>query len=141
MRPLLEQALHVTPETRKTFLKNLTASQREALQAQMTARQQELGITPTPKPAAPSAPKLDEDRYNSIRSGALIGSQRAIKVGRHLVMIPAAAKYKRTRDTLCYVYHRGILTGYAARGAKLVKLNMDHATKAHVLRSLFNVKT
>lgn len=139
MRPLLEQALHVTPETRKTWLKNLTKAQRESLQAQMTAEQSARGITRTTK-AAPAL-KVTDDRYNSIRSGSLIGTQRAIRVGRHVVMIPAAADYRRTRDTLCYVYFRGVVSGYAAKGAKLSKLKLDAATRAHIARSLFNVKT
>jgi hypothetical protein len=137
---LLDQALSVSTTTRKAWLRNLTTAQRERLQAEMSARQNELGIT-RPKATAPAPPKLDEDRYNSIRSGSFIGGQRAIRVGRHVVMIPATAKYKRTRDTLCYVYFRGVVSGYVAKGAKLSKLNMDGPTRAHIARSLFNVKT
>lgn len=56
-------------------------------------------------------------------------------------MIPAAADYRRTRDTLCYVYFRGVVTGYAAKGAKLSKLKLDGPSRAHIARSLFNVRT
>ncbi|MFC9984549.1 hypothetical protein ACFU0W_11730 [Microbacterium keratanolyticum] len=134
---LLDDALRVSRTTRKTWLSHLSDEQRAELQAQMTARASELGIEPT-KPAATT---IDQDRYNSIRSGSFIGGKRAVKVGRHIVMLPAAAKYKRTRDTLVYTYHRGVVGGYVAKGAKLSKLKLDGPTRAHIARTFFNVRT
>ena len=142
MRPLLDQALHVDPSTRRIWLKNLTKAQRESLQSQMNARAAELGITlPTTMTAVPEAPRVTKGRYNSIRSGSFIDGKRAIKVGRHVVLIPAASRWKRVRDTAAYVYHRGIVSGYRAEGAKLRKLTLDSETKAHLARTLFGVGT
>lgn len=137
---LLDDVLRVSPTTRKAYLRNLSENQRKRLQAEMTARQRELGITP-PTSTAPAPPKLDGYRYNSIRSGSFIGGKRAIRVGRHIVMIPATAKYKRVRDTAAYVFYGGVVSGYVAKGAKLVRLKLDAETRAHIARSLFNVKT
>lgn len=142
MRKLLDQALHVAPETRKIWLRNLTKAQRETLQAEMRTRQAELGtVPPTTMKTAPSAPKVTKSRYNSIRSGGFVNGQRVIRVGRHVVLIPAAAKWKRVRDTAAYVYHKGIVSGYRAEGAKLKKLKMDSATKSHIARTLFGIGT
>lgn len=137
---LLDDALRVSQRTRKTWLKALSASQRERLQAEITARQNQLGIAP-PKATATAPPKLDEDRYNSIRSGSFIGGKRAIRVGRHVVLIPSQARYTRTRETLAYVLYRGVLTAYVARGTKLTSPKLPPETQAHILRTMFNVKT
>jgi hypothetical protein len=139
---LLDDALRVSRTTRKKWLKHLSPEQRTELQAEMDKRSRQLGIsTPTKTTAQTAAPRMDEDRYNSIRSGSFVGSSRAIRVGRHVVLIPAAAKWKRVRETAAYVYHRGVVSGYRADGAKLRKLQLDAATRAHIARTMFNVKT
>lgn len=141
MIPLLEQALRTAPDTRRIWLKNLTASQRESLLAQMTARQEELGIEPPTPPAVASVPKLNRSRYNSIRSGSFVNGRRVVRVGRHIVLLPSQALYKKTRDTLLYTYYLGVVGGYRANGAKLKKLTLGTDTRAYIARSLFNVKT
>ncbi|UPL17249.1 hypothetical protein [Microbacterium aurugineum] len=141
MIPLLEQALHIAPETRRIWLKSLTSSQRESLQAQMTARQQELRIEPPTARAVAPGPKLNKSRYTSIRSGSFVNGRRVVRVGRHIVLLPSQALYKKTRDTLLYTYYLGVVGGYRANGAKLKKLALDADTRAYIARSLFNLKT
>jgi hypothetical protein len=138
---LLDQALAVAPSTRMTLLKSLTPAQLAELQSEIKTAQVARGITPTPPAATAAQSKMSRHRYNSIRSGSLIGSKRVIRVGFHLVMIPAQAAYKKTRDNLCYVHYKGVISGWSARGAKLTKLKLSGATKAHVARTLFNVRT
>ncbi|WP_350351932.1 hypothetical protein ABS642_01035 [Microbacterium sp. A8/3-1] len=140
---LLDDVLRVSPTTRKAYLRNLSDAQRTQLQSEMTARQKELGITPPPttkSATAPAAPKINQDRYNSVRSGSFVGGKVAVRLGQHLVLLAPAMRYKKTRETLMYTYYQGVVGGYQARGSRLVALKIPPESRAHIARTMFNVK-
>lgn len=138
---LLEQGLRVSPTTRRKWLSNLTASQRRQLQNEMTDRQKELGIAWPPTSATASAPsKMSNDRLDALRNRRWIGGRRVLNIGRHQITVSSTARTRKMRDTLAYVYEGGRITGYSARGAKLVRLKMDAATLDYIAREVFHLK-
>lgn len=138
---LLEQALSVSTKTRRTWLKSLTDSQRAQLQREMTAEQKARGITaPTKAATAPAPPKMSNDRLAAIRQRKWIGGRRVLTIGRHTLTVGRQAKTRKMRDTLAYVLEGGRITGYQARGAKLVRLKLDAATLDYIAREVFHLK-
>lgn len=135
---LLDEALNVSPRTRRVWLRNLSAAQREKLQAEMTARQRELGINPR---NATASREMSNDKLATLRQRRWIGGRRVLTVGRHTLTVSSQAKTRKMRDTLAYVYEGGRITAYSAKGARLVQLKLDAATLDYIAREVFHLKT
>lgn len=119
---LLDSALALSSSAdRLDWMRQLTPAQLETLQRQITDRS---GEEPTVSlSASPGHVQL-----------------KKIRVGRHYMQVPNAAKYHRLRDSQVLTYFRGRLQMWRVRGGKIVEQPLGLEDRRYLAKTFFKIR-
>ena len=127
MVSLLHQAVATTQ--RKSFLKNLSKAQLAELQRQIDAHR-----------GSPAKPSKSAAKPKSVVSANVLRNMKNVRVGRHRMLLPSTAKYKRLRDAQVVSYYRGVVNLWRVRGGKIVSQPLKPEDRQYLARTYFNAR-